>query len=161
MSFLKKLKNIVGKTEVKLDYQWIESPFPFNDPMIKATLRVKAENDPFVVLGKTGVFYAQRTVNGVEEEIILGTEEDDADNCATVERNEEWVDEFPDAVKPGEERSYGFFVGDMDLVESLQKWGVDSAESAQEKGIRFFFKGEVDIKGTLFDPSLVQEIVVK
>ena len=51
----------------------------------------------------------------------------------------------------------------MDLVNSLGKWGVDSPESARIKGVKFFFKGEVDVKETagLFDPTLEQEITVK
>jgi hypothetical protein len=50
----------------------------------------------------------------------------------------------------------------MDLAVSLAKWGVTDAASAKAKGIRFVFKGEVDVKETVgvFDPVLEQAITV-
>ena len=70
---------------------------------------------------------------------------------------------FPDVIQPGGESSYGYFVDDMDLAKSLADWGVDSPESAKIKGVKFFFKGEVDVEATvgLFDPSLEEEIIIK
>ena len=81
MSFFKKIKNMVGSTGVVLDYIYVENPFPFYDPMIKATLRVKAEKDSVTILSVTGTFYAKRTVADKEEEVVLGVHHADADNC--------------------------------------------------------------------------------
>src|SRR4051812_38629417 len=81
MSFFKKLKNMVGNTGVAIDYTYLENPFPFFDPMIKATVRVKAEKDEVTVLSVTGTFYAKRTVAEKEEELELGVHFADADNC--------------------------------------------------------------------------------
>jgi hypothetical protein len=51
----------------------------------------------------------------------------------------------------------------MNLAKSLGKWGIDSPESAKIKGVKFFFRGEIDAKETagLFAPSLEQEINIK
>lgn len=164
MGFFDKLKKFVGKTDVKLDFQWIENPFPFGDPMIKATLRVKAEGDAVTIIGNSATFYAKRTNDdGQEEEIILGEDGNDVNDCASVERNGEWGKEFPDTIEGGGESSYGFFVDDMDLAKSLAPWGVTDAESAKIKGIKFYFKAEADVKETvgLFDPTIEQEITVQ
>lgn len=157
MGFFDKIKKMVGKTGVELDYRWIENPFPFNDPMIKATLRIKAA-DEVTIIGATGTFYAQREDDdGMTEEIILGEDE-----CSDIEINDDFID-MPQVVKANTEACVAFFISDMDLVESLKDWGVDSPESAKIKGVKFFLKGEVDVKETvgLFDPSLEQEITVK
>jgi hypothetical protein len=157
MGFFDKMKKMVGKTGVELDYQWIENPFTFTDPMIKATLRIKAEGG-ITILGATGTFYAKReNDDGMEEEIILGEEE-----CSDIAKGDDY-NKFPDTMEAGGERTCAFFVGDMDLVESLSEWGIDSPESAKIKGVKFFFKGEVDVKETvgLFDPSLEEEITVR
>ncbi|WMX16250.1 MULTISPECIES: hypothetical protein [unclassified Aureispira] len=157
MGFFDKMKKMVGKTGVELDYRWIENPFPFNDPMIKATLRIKADS-AITVVGATGTFYAKREDDdGMEEEIILGEEE-----CTDIANGDDY-NKFPESIESGGVRTCAFFVDDMDLVESLKEWGVDSPESAKIKGVRFFFKGEVDVKETvgLFDPTLEQEITVK
>lgn len=157
MGFFDKMKKMVGKTGVELDYQWIENPFSFNDPMIKATLRIKADSE-ITILGATGTFYAKREDDdGLDEEIILGEEE-----CSDIANGDDYND-FPDTIEAGGVRTCAFFVDDMNLVASLKDWGVDSPESAKIKGVKFFFKGEVDVKETvgLFDPSLEQEITVK
>lgn len=157
MGFFDKMKKMVGKTGVELDYEWIENPFPFNDPMIKATLRIKADSE-ITILSATGTFYAKREDDdGMDEEIILGEDE-----CTDIENDGDYKD-LPQTIESGGVRSCAFFVGDMNLVESLADWGVDSPESAKIKGVKFFFKGEVDVKETvgLFDPSLEQEITVK
>lgn len=162
MGFFDKMKKLVGKTGVKLSYPWIENPFPFGDPMIKATIEVEAES-PVTIVGTTGIFVAIRLDDeGDEEEIILGEESEDSSNCASVDRDGASVDEFPHTLGAGEKGSYGYFVGDMDLAESLSEWGVTDAASARAKGIRFVFRGEVDVKETvgLFDPVLEQEITV-
>jgi hypothetical protein len=157
MGFFDKLKKFVGKTGVELDYEWIENPFTFTDPMIKATLRIKTSED-VTILGSTGTFYAQRKGDDdLNEEIVLGEEE-----CSDIEKDGDYQ-KFPQLVEAGGVRTCAFFVSDMDLVKSLGKWGVDSPESARIKGVKFFFKGEVDVKETagLFDPTLEQEITVK
>lgn len=163
MGFFDKIKKMVGKTGVELDYTWIENPFPFGDPMIKATLRIKTGDSPVTVIGNTGTFYAKREKDDGTDEITLGEEINDVDNCASIERNGEWVNEFPETIAANSESSYGFFVDDMNLIESLKEWGVDSPDSAKIKGVKFYFKGEIDVKETvgLFDPSLEQEITVK
>lgn len=163
MGFFDKIKKFVGKTGVELDYTWIETPFPFGDPMIKATIRVKA-SDTVTVNGITGTFLAVRTnAEDEEEEIILGEEFQEADENHTTERNGEWVPVYPCTIQAGEEETFGYFVEDLDLAESLAKWGVDSPESAKIKGVKFIFRGEVDIKETagLFDPSLDHDIEVR
>jgi len=157
MGFFDKMKKMVGKTGVELDYQWIENPFPFSDPMIKATLRINASEE-ISVLSSTGTFYAQRTdSDGMKKEIVLGEDE-----CSDIEKDGDYQ-KFPQTIEAGGVRTCAFFVGDMDLVKSLAEWGVDSPESAKIKGVKFFFRGEVDVKETvgLFDPSLEQEITVK
>ena len=157
MGFFDKIKKMVGKTGVELDYQWIENPFPFNDPMIKATLRINTSGE-VTILGSTGVFYAQRTnSDGMEEEIVLGEDE-----CSDIEQDGDYK-KFPQTIQAGGVATCAYFISDMNLVESLAKWGVDSPESAKIKGVKFFLKGEVDVKETvgLFDPSLEQEITVK
>lgn len=164
MGFFDKIKKMVGKTGVELDYPWIENPFPFGDPMIKATLRVKASGDAITIIGSSATFYAQRTnADGMKEEIVLGEESNNQENCASVERNGKWGKEFPDTIEAGGERSYGFFVGDMNVAKALSEWGVTNAESARINGVKFYFKGGVDVQETvgLFDPSLEQEITVK
>ncbi len=163
MGFFDKVKKFVGVTGVKLDYTWIEDPFPFGDPMIKATIRVKAESEVTIV-GKTGTFYARREAReGGKEEIVLGRENTTVDNCASTRRNGERVKVFPDKIEAGGESSYGFFVKKMDLAKSLAKWGIRNPQMARDNGVRFYFKGEIDVKetGLLFDPSLEQEIIVK
>lgn len=162
MGFFDKMKKLVGKTGVKLSYPWIENPFPFSDPMIKATIEVEAES-PITIIGTTGTFVAIRIDDeGDEEEIILGEETEDENNCANVNRDGASVDKFPHALGAGDKGSYGYFVGDMDLAASLSKWGVTDVASAKAKGIRFVFRGEVDVKETVgvFDPVLEQEITV-
>ena len=157
MGFFDKIKKMVGKTGIELDYEWIENPFTFTDPMIKATLRIKADSE-ITILGSTGSFYAQRKDDdGLDEEILLGEEE-----CTDIENEGDYQD-LPQTIEGGGVRTCAFFVGDMDLVESLKGWGVDSPESAKIKGVKFFFKGEVDVKETvgLFDPSLKEEITVR
>jgi hypothetical protein len=157
MGFFDKMKKMVGKTGVELDYEWIENPFTFTDPMIKATLRIKADSE-ITILGSTGSFYAQReNDDGMDEEILLGEDE-----CTDMADGDDYHD-LPQKIEAGGVRTVAFFVGDMDLVKSLQDWGVDSPESAKIKGVKFFFKGEVDVKETvgLFDPSLKQEITVR
>ncbi|CAA6799279.1 MAG: Unknown protein [uncultured Aureispira sp.] len=157
MGFFDKMKKMVGKTGVELDYKWIENPFTFTDPMIKATLRIKAE-DEITILESTGSFYARReNDDGMEEEILLGE-----DTCTSMSDGGDYKD-LPQTIKAGGAQTCAFFVGDMDLIESLKDWGVDSPESAKIKGVKFFFKGEVDVKETvgLFDPSLEQEITVR
>ncbi len=163
MGFFSKLKKFVGKTDVKLDYEWIENPFPFDDPMIKATIRIKAEGEGVTVIGTTGTFIAQRTNgDGVEEEIVLGEEVSNTEDCADVERDGEWVEEFPEFIESGQESSYGLFIDDMDLPKSLAEWGVRNVEDAKAGGVKFILKGEIDVKETadLFDPSLDYEITV-
>ena len=162
MSFFKKLKNMIGSTGVKLEYTWIENPFPFKDPMIKATLQASAEHEEITIVGVTGTFYAQRTVDGREDKLILGTDKSTLDHCSRVERNGEYVSMLPDVLKPGTSSSYGLFVNNMDLAASLAAWGINSPAAAAQKGVKFFLKGEVDVKETLeaFDPSIIQEINV-
>ena len=161
MGFFDKIKKMVGKTGVELSYEWIENPFPFGDPMIKATIKVQAA-DPVTVVGTVGTFIARREVDEETEEIILGEAFENIHDCASVDRDGESVDEFPHALKAGESGSYGYFVEDMDLAKSLADWGVSDAASAQAKGVKFFFQGMVDIKETvgMFDPELEQEIRV-
>lgn len=153
---------MVGATGVKLEYTWIENPFPFKDPMIKATLTVTAEGENMTIVSVTGTFYAQRIVDGREDQIILGTDHYTVENCPRVKRNDEYVSMLPDVIGGGASSSYGLFVTDMNLVESLAQWGVNSPESARAKGVTFHLKGEVDVKETLgaFDPLIEQEITV-
>jgi len=162
MGFFDKIKGMVGITGVKLEFLYVENPWAYFDPMIKATVNVKSGKDPVTVIGVKGTFYAKRTVNNVEERIELGTETRTAERCATTERNGEWVKEFPCVVEGGGEVSYGYWVKDMDVPAALAEWGGDTPENAQRKGITFFLECEVDIKETLdlFDPSLTQEITV-
>ena len=166
MGFFDKIKKMVGKTGVKLEYKWIENPFTFTDPMIKATILVKAEAEQITVLGITGTFVARRTnSDGEEEEIILGEATENVDDCASIDRDGQSVPEFPHTIAAGEEGNYGYFVGseeEMDLANSLGKWGVSDAASAKIGKVKFFFVGDVDIKETvgMFDPSLEQEINV-
>lgn len=162
MGFFDKIKGMVGVTGVKLEFLYVENPWPYFDPMIKATVNVKSGKDPVTVLGIKGTFYAKRTANNVEEKIELGTETRTAENCGRSERNGEWVKEFPCVIEGGSEASFGYWVKDMDVPAALAKWGGDTPENAQKNGITFFLECEVDIKETidLFDPSLTQEITV-
>ncbi|RZJ68884.1 MAG: hypothetical protein EOO45_14395, partial [Flavobacterium sp.] len=162
MGFFDKIKSMVGVTGVKLEYTWIESPWPYFDPMIKATLNVTAGKDAVTIIGTKGTFYAKRTVKNVEEKIILGTDISNLEKCATTERNGEWVKEFPCALESGGQVSYGFFIMDMDVPKALAEWGGETPASAKANGITFFLEGEVDVKETLdlFDPTLTQEIDV-
>ncbi len=162
MGFFDKIKSMVGVTGVKLEFLYVENPWAYFDPMIKATVNVKSGKDAVTVIGVKGTFYAKRTVNNVEERIELGTETRTAERCATTERNGEWVKEFPCVVEGGGEVSYGYWVKDMDVPAALAGWGGDTPENAQKNGITFFLECEVDIKETLdlFDPSLTQEITV-
>lgn len=162
MGFFDKMKSMVGVTGVKLEFLYVENPWAYYDPMIKATVNVKSGKDPVTVIGVKGTFYAKRTVNNVEEKIELGTETRTTERCAETKRNGEWVKEFPCVVEGGGEVSYGYWVKDMDVPAALAKWGGDTPENAQKNGITFFLECEVDIKETLdlFDPSLTQEIKV-
>lgn len=169
MGLLDKLKKRVGKTGVKLEWIWVENPFPFNDPMIKATILVKAESETITVEGLKGTFVAKRP-NGdsnesitLMEEIQLGQEIQRPNKNHSTERKGEHVPVYPCVLEKGEEERFGYFVSNMDLKTALAKWGVHDPASAKEKGIRFFFTGEVDIKETvgLFDPRLEIEIEVK
>lgn len=162
MGLFDKIKSMVGVTGVKLEFLYIENPWAYFDPMIKATVNVKSGKDPVTVIGVKGTFYAKRTVNNVEEKIELGTEIRTTERCAETKRNGEWVKEFPCVVEGGGEVSYGYWVKDMDVPAALAKWGGDTPENAQKNGITFFLECEVDIKETLdlFDPSLTQEITV-
>lgn len=162
MGLFDKIKGMVGVTGVKLEFLYIENPWAYFDPMIKATVNVKSGKDPVTVIGVKGTFYAKRTVNNVEEKIELGTEIRTTERCAETKRNGEWVKEFPCVVEGGGEVSYGYWVKDMDVPAALAKWGGDTPENAQKNGITFFLECEVDIKETLdlFDPSLTQEITV-
>jgi len=167
MGFFDKVKKFVGKTGVKLEYKWIENPFAFGDPMIKATINVKAEDGDVTVTGLHGKFVAKRTnADGEEEEILLGEEIQEPNENHTTTRNGESVPVYPCKISAGSEESFGYFIGmhdEMNLAESLAEWGVDSPEAAKIKGVKFYFIGEVDIKETnfLFDPSLEEEITVK
>ena len=51
----------------------------------------------------------------------------------------------------------------IDIAESLAKWNVDSVDTAKAKGVKFFFKVEIDLKETVgaFDPSEEVEIQVQ
>lgn len=162
MGLFDKIKGMVGVTGVKLEFLYIENPWAYFDPMIKATVNVKSGKDPVTVIGVKGTFYAKRTVNNTEEKIELGTEIRTTERCAETKRNGEWVKEFPCVVEGGGEVSYGYWVKDMDVPAALAKWGGDTPENAQKNGITFFLECEVDIKETLdmFDPSLTQEITV-
>lgn len=162
MGFFDKMKSMVGVTGVKLEFLYVENPWAYFDPMIKATVNVKSGKDPVTVIGVKGTFYAKRTVNNAEEKIELGTETRTTERCAETKRNGEWVKEFPCVVEGGGEVSYGYWVKDMDVPAALAKWGGDTPENAQKNGITFFLECEVDIKETLdlFDPSLTQEIKV-
>jgi hypothetical protein len=163
MGFFDKLKSIVGITGVKLEYTWVENPWPYKDPMIKATLTVTAGKDPVTIIGTKGTFYAKRTVNNVEERIVLGTDISNEEKCSRVERNGEYVKEFPQSLAAGEQTSYGFFIMDMNAPKSLTVWGGDTPENAVRNGITFFIEGEVDVKETfdLFDPTKEVQITVK
>lgn len=162
MGLFDKIKGMVGVTGVKLEFLYVENPWAYFDPMIKATVNVKSGKDPVTVIGVKGTFYAKRTVNNAEEKIELGTEIRTTERCAETKRNGEWVKEFPCVVEGGGEVSYGYWVKDMDVPAALAKWGGDTPENAQKNGITFFLECEVDIKETLdlFDPSLTQEIKV-
>lgn len=162
MGLFDKIKGMVGVTGVKLEFLYVENPWAYFDPMIKATVNVKSGKDPVTVIGVKGTFYAKRTVNNTEEKIELGTETRTTERCAETKRNGEWVKEFPCVVEGGGEVSYGYWVKDMDVPAVLAKWGGDTPENAQKNGITFFLECEVDIKETLdlFDPSLTQEIKV-
>lgn len=163
MSFFKKLKNMVGSTGVVLDYIYVENPFPFYDPMIKATLRVKAEKDGVTILSVTGTFYAKRTVEEKEEELVLGVHHADADNCYNETINGVRQRQLPRTIAAGGETDFGLFVKDMEVAKTLEAWGVSSPDDAKRKGITFFLKAEVDVKETLdlFDPSYTEEISVR
>ena len=162
MGIFDKMKSMVGVTGVKLEFLYVENPWAYFDPMIKATVNVKSGKDPVTVIGVKGTFYAKRTVNNAEEKIELGTETRTTERCAETKRNGEWVKEFPCVVEGGGEVSYGYWVKDMDVPAALAKWGGDTPEYAQKNGITFFLECEVYIKETLdlFDPSLTQEIKV-
>lgn len=162
MGLFDKIKSMVGVTGVKLEYTWIENPWPYFDPMIKATINVKAGKDAVTILGTKGTFYAKRTVNNVEEKIVLGTDIGNVEKCGRTERNGEFVKEFPCALQGDGEVSFGFFIMDMDVPAALAEWGGETPASAKANGITFFLEGEVDVKETLdlFDPTLTQEIEV-
>lgn len=162
MGFFDKIKSMVGVTGVKLEYTWIENPWPYFDPMIKATITVKAGKDAVTVLGTKTTFYAKRTVNNVEEKIVLGTDICNEDNCPRTERNGEFVRLFPTAVESEGQVSFGLYVRDMDVPAALAEWGGETPASAKANGITFFLEAEVDVKETLdlFDPTLTQEIEV-
>lgn len=162
MGFFDKIKSMVGVTGVKLEYTRVESPWPYFDPMIKATINVKAGKDAVTIIGTKGTFYAKRTVKGVEEKIVLGTDISNPENCASTQRNGVFVDEFPCALEAEGEVSFTFFINDMDVPAALAEWGGQTPASAKANGITFFIEGEVDVKETLdlFDPTLTQEIEV-
>ncbi|WP_300490073.1 hypothetical protein [Flavobacterium sp.] len=162
MGFFDKIKSMVGVTGVKLEYTRVESPWPYFDPMIKATISVKAGKDAVTIIGTKGTFYAKRTVNGTEEKIVLGTDISNPENCASTQRNGVFVDEFPCALEAEGEVSFTFFINDMDVPAALAEWGGETPASAKANGITFFLEGEVDVKETLdlFDPTLTQEVEV-
>lgn len=163
MGFFDKVKKFMGKTGAKLEFTWIENPFSFGDPMIKATLQVTAEKSAITVIGTTGTFYATlEDAEGSEIDVELGEAIETVNDCASVDRDGESVPEFPHKLKPGESGQYGLFIMDIDVKSKLEKYGVTDAESAESKGVKFYLEGEADIKGTadLFDPSIKQEIEV-
>lgn len=162
MGFFDKIKSMVGVTGVKLEYKWVETPWPYFDPMIKATINVKAGKDAVTIIGTKGTFYAKRTVNGTEEKLVLGTDISNPENCGRTERNGEFVPVFPCALEAEGDVSFGFFIKDMDVPAALAEWGGQTPASAKANGITFFIEGEVDVKETLdlFDPTLTQEIEV-
>jgi hypothetical protein len=99
----------------ELSYRYIESPFAFGDPMIKATLQVENTSDESVVVtGTTAVLLARRVVDGAPQEIELGKTVDVADPNSTIERNEEWM--------PSQSEGYGIYVKELDLSTSLSDW---------------------------------------
>jgi hypothetical protein len=104
MEFFHKIKKMVKKTGVELDYKWIENPFPFSDPMIKATLRISASEE-ISVLSSTGTFYAQRTdSNGMQKEIVLGEDE-----CSDIAKDGDYQ-KFPQTIEAGGIRTCAFFL---------------------------------------------------
>ena len=166
MGLFDKLKKSIGKTGVKLEWRKVENPFKFTDPMIKASILVKAEGDAVTVIGITGKFVARRTNHeGVKEEIELGKEVQKPNENHSTTRNGESVPIYPCKIASGGEEGFGYFVGirnGMDLQTSLAKWDVSDPASAKANGVTFHFIGEVDIEETafLFDPSLEEEIEV-
>ncbi|RZJ70737.1 hypothetical protein [Flavobacterium sp.] len=162
MSFFKKLKNMVGDTGVALDYIYVENPWPFYDPMIKATIRVKAEKDELTIVSVVGTFYAKRTVDGSEQEMVLGQDHITPDNCYSETIDGVKQKQVPRKVASGREADFGLFVKDMNVTDLLEKWGAGTPELAQRNGVTFFLKTEVDIKETvgLFDPTHEVEIEV-
>ncbi len=163
MGFFDKLKKAVGKTGVELTYTWIEDPFAFTDPMIKATVTVRSSSGNVTVLGTTATLVAKRKdEDGDDEELALGEVSEEADEYSTTDRNGESVPVFPHTIKEGESEGFGIFLDDLDLPSTLEAWGATDAETAQQKGIEFFLKTEVDVKETnfMFDPKIEQKIEV-
>ncbi len=163
MGLFDKLKKAVGKTGVELSYTWIEDPLTFTDPMVKATVTVTSSSGNITVLGTTATLIAKRKdEDGEDEELVLGTVSEEADEHSTTERNGESVPVFPHTLEEGESEGYGIFLDDLDLPSSLKPWEASDAESAQAKGIEFFLKTEVDVKETnfMFDPAIEQKIEV-
>lgn len=163
MGFFDKLKKAVGKTGVELAYTWIEDPLTFSDPMIKATVTVTSSSGSITVLGTTATLVAKRKdEDGDDEEFVLGTVSEEADEYSTTDRDGESVPVFPHTLDKGESEGYGIFLDELDLPAALEPWGVSDAASAQAKGIEFFLKTEVDVKETsfMFDPTIEQKIEV-
>jgi hypothetical protein len=166
MGFFDRIKKsvgkAVGKTGVKLSYTWIEDPFTFTDPMVKATVTVAATDGAVTVLGTSAKLIARRESGDEQDEITLGEVSEEADPHCTTDRNGESVPVFPHTIQTGESEGFGIFLDDLDLSSALADWGVTDSESAREKGVEIIFVTEVDIKETsfMFDPSIKQKIAL-
>lgn len=160
MGFFDKVKGFFGggDAKTKLEVRWIEDPFPFQDPLHKGTILVTAEAGSITVKSYRARFIAiVKDSEGNEEELELSVDDSTEANWAG--------DEFP--AKPhklnkGESMDFGFFIDNLNLTESLSKYGIKDAASANLKGAKFKIKVSVDIAETnfMFDPDIEHFIKV-
>lgn len=160
MGFFDKVKGFFGSgdAKTKIEIIRVEDPFPFQDPMHKGVALVTAEAGTITVKGYVAKFIAKvKNSEGNEEEVELGVDDSAASN---------WIgDDFPAkpaTLQKGESLEVAFFIGDMDLVASLGKYGITNAETASIKGATFKIKIMIDIAETnfMFDPETERAVKV-
>jgi hypothetical protein len=153
MGLFDKLKGAIGLTGVEIDFLSLEKTLPITESEICATHTIIAKSN--VTIEKiTSSFYAKKGSDETADEIEIATEINSSDNS----------DNYPAQVKANEvfQDADGIYIIDIDILDSLSEWGINSFDDIEENDIKFFLKVEVDIKETVgaFDPSHEIEVTV-
>lgn len=153
MGLFDKLKGAIGLTGVEIDFLSKEKTLAITESEICATHSVTAKNN--VTIEKvTSSFYAKRGSDESADEIEIATKTTNNNNSSNYPAKVKANDIFQD---PDE-----IYITDINILDSLSEWEIDSFDDIEENDIQFFLKVEVDIKETAgaFDPSHEIEVTI-